>query len=487
MEGLLAALPAWLTEPESAATAYTVLQWTIRVLSLIIVPFRRSPSAAKAWLLLIFFQPLVGLGLYLIFGRAIQPRWLQRRRRAWGRMFGTILQNISTITTKRGLNLKHDLPLQATYLQKHFPLPPSGGNKVELIADYDTFNDQLIADIQSARHHVHLLFYIFKNDTVGNRVVAALGEAAARGVTCRVLLDAIGSWPRARIRHRLKKAGVHVHSALPLSRKGWHTRADLRNHRKIAVIDGTVAYTGSQNIVKPANTGKHKQQELMVRLHGPSVLGMQAIFAADWFLESEEVLDEPVYYPLLPKKPYGDVITQVLPSGPDYPGASVDDLLVTLIHNARSKVVITTPYFIPSDPLLHALKSAVKRGVEVHLITSRQTDSWLVLLAQRSYYSELLKANIHVHLYKSSFLHSKHLSIDGIACLIGSSNIDLRSFELNGEINLMVYSDKVTGGLGKLENTLIASSQTLHLKKWHKRSYVLKLLENLARLLSPLL
>lgn len=484
MEGLTATLPPALTELMTASTAYIVLQWAIRLGSLVVVPFRRSPSAAKAWLLLIFFQPLVGLGLYLIFGRAIQPRWLQRRRKAWGHMFATIVQNINAITTKRGLNLRRELPLQATYLQKHFPLPPSSGNKVELIDDYDAFIDQLVADIASARHHVHLLFYIFRNDAVGNRIVAALGEAVARGVTCRVLLDAIGSWPRATIRRRLKKAGVQVHSALPLSRKGWHTRADLRNHRKIAVIDGTTAYTGSQNIVSP---GKKHQQELMVRLHGPTVLGMQAIFAADWFLESEDVLDQPAYYPLLPAKPYGDVIAQVLPSGPDYPGASVDDLLVTLIHNARSKVVVTTPYFIPSEPLLHALKSAVKRGVEVRLITSRTTDSRFVILAQRSYYAELMKANIHVHLYKNGFLHAKHLSIDGIATLIGSSNIDLRSFELNGEINLMLYSDKLTKAVNKLENRFMSESDTLQLKTWHRRSPILKLLENLARLLSPLL
>ncbi len=474
----------------TASTAYIVLLWGIRLAMLVIVPFRRSPNAAKAWLMLIFFQPLVGLGLYIIFGRAIQPRWLQRRRKKWEDMFTTIISNINAIIKKGRLTLRHELPLQATYLQRHFPLPPAMGNTTELIEDYDTFTTRLIEDISTARHHVHLLFYLFKNDATGRRVAKALAEATARGVTCRVLIDAIGSWPR-NIRNVLRKSGVQVHSALPLSRKGFLTRADLRNHRKIAVIDGTLAYTGSQNLCNPerraTKNGKEiAQKELMARLHGPSVLALQAIFSADWFLESEEVLDDPTYYPP-PKHTRKGVIAQVLPSGPDYPGARVDDLLISLIHNARSRVAVTTPYFIPSEALLHALKSACKRGVEVHLITSARTDSKLVLLAQRSYYAELLKAGVHIHIYRSSFLHAKHATIDGIATLIGSSNIDIRSFELNGEINLMLYSDEITKKTQDIEASYIRNATTLKLPTWHARPLPLKLLENLARLLSPLL
>ena len=483
-------LPATIIPFLTASTAYIVLQWGIRLVMLVVVPFRRSPSAAKAWLLLIFFQPLAGLALYIIFGRAIQPRWLQRRRKRWESMFTTIVANITTITKRRGFTLKHELPLQATYLQRHFPVPPSGGNNAELISGYDAFTSKLVQDINAATHHVHLLFYIFKNDATGRRVAHALAQAAARGVTCRVLIDAIGSWPR-NIRGLLRKSGVQVHSALPLSRKGFLTRADLRNHRKIAVIDGLTAYTGSQNLCNPerraGKNGKETaQKELMVRLTGPSVLAMQAVFSADWFLESEEVLDAPDYYPA-PEKTRNAAIAQVLPSGPDYPGARVDDLIITLIHNARSRVAVTTPYFIPSEPLLHALKSACKRGVEVHLITSARTDSTLVLLAQRSYYAELMKAGIKLHIYQSSFLHAKHTSIDGIVTLIGSSNMDMRSFELNGEINLIIYDDDITAQTQQLEATYIKQATTLSLSTWHARSLFLKLLENLARLLSPLL
>ncbi len=483
-------LPATLTPLLTASTAYIVLVWGIRLVMLVVVPFRRSPAAAKAWLMLIFFQPLAGLALYMVFGRAIQPRWLQRRRKRWEAMFDTIVTGINATIKKRGYTLKQELPLQATYLQKHFPLPPSGGNGIQLISGYDDFTTSLIKDIQSAKSHVHLLFYIFKNDATGRRVAKALAEATARGVTCRVLIDAIGSWPR-NIRRVLRKSGVQVHSALPLSRKGFLTRADLRNHRKIAVIDGLTAYTGSQNLCNPERrAGKNgkltAQKELMVRLTGPSVLALQAIFSADWFLESEEVLDDAAYYPT-PARNKSAAIAQVLPSGPDYPGARVDDLLITLIHNARSRVVLTTPYFIPSEPLLHALKSACKRGVDVHLITSARTDSYLVLLAQRSYYAELMKAGVKVHIYQSSFLHAKHTTIDGIATLVGSSNIDMRSFELNGEINLMVYDDETTLKMQTLEDTYMLNSHMLELRTWHRRPLPVKLLENLARLLSPLL
>lgn len=358
MDAFLAQASEYLT----LATAYTVLLWGIRLAALIIVPFRRSPSAAKAWLMLIFFQPIVGLVLYLIFGRAIQPRWLQQRRKRWEQMFKTIITKINTISDKRGYTLKHTPPLHATYIQKQFPLPPASGNHAEWIDDYEGFNEQLIADIASAKHHVHLLFYIYRNDVIGRRVANALADASARGVTCRVLIDAIGSWPRT-IRRRLLKSGVHVHSAVPLNRRTTNifnfVRADLRNHRKIAVIDGLIGYTGSQNITKQDTP---HQQELMVRLTGPAVLGLQAIFSADWFLESEEVLDKSTYYPTPPTKPRGTSIAQVLPSGPDYPGTSVDDLVITLIHNARNRIMVATPYFIPSEPLLHAMRSAVKRG-----------------------------------------------------------------------------------------------------------------------------
>lgn len=465
---------------------FLALQWLIRLVMLIVVPFRRTPAAAKAWLMLIFFQPLVGLGLYLIFGRAIQPRWLQARRRKWEAMFNAITTRIITLTQQRHLNLKADLPQQITYLQKLFPLPPSGGNAIALIDEYETFNTRLIADINKATHHVHLLFYIFRNDATGRQIAKALIEATSRGVTCRVLIDAIGSWPRT-IKHQLRKGGVQVHSALPLTRKGFLTRADLRNHRKIAIIDGLTAYTGSQNICNPDHFSGKSQKELMIRIQGPATLALQAIFVADWFLEFEEVLKSPAYFPPLPAKPAGEIIAQVLPSGPDYPGASIDDLLITLIHNARSRIVITTPYFIPSEPLLHALRSAAKRTIEVHLITSQRTDSTLVLLAQRSYYADLLKAGVHIHIYRRRFLHAKHMTIDTDIALIGSSNIDLRSFELNGEISVITYNEALNKKLNKLESGYIAASNTLTLKQWHSRFLPVKVLENLARLLSPLL
>jgi cardiolipin synthase len=302
-----------------------------------------------------------------------------------------------------------------------------------------------------------------------------------------VLIDALGSraWA-ARTVALLKAADVDVHLVLPLGllrRKS--ARADLRNHRKIAVIDGRIGFIGSQNLVNRDFKPGIVNQEMVVRVEGPVVLELQGVFVTDWFLETEEVLDDPAICP----EPIhaGTTIGQVLPSGPDYPGAGVERLVEALIYGARSRVVITTPYFIPNEALLHALETAVLRGVDVHLVLSKPVDQLLVNLAQRSYYTGLLAAGVTIHLYRDKLLHAKHLSVDDHLCLIGSSNIDLRSFILNSEVSLVLFDTAVTEQLRQEQERYFAASDILDIGVWNKRSLASKSIENIARLMSPLL
>lgn len=465
------------------ALLYLLFEWSVRIVMLVIVPFRRSPDAAKGWLLLVFFLPLPALVLYFLIGRPSYPKWRRKRFARLRAILEVATRQLRRLQACRPPILPSNLVQAATLIQNLGQFPTLAGNEAELLSGYDGLIDNLIADIDRAQNHVHLLVYIFADDKTGARVIEALVSAARRGVACRVLIDALGSrrWAR-RVLDALTAGGVIARLALPVGLLRRRTaRADLRNHRKLFVIDSRIGYAGSQNIVDFNATN----EELVARVTGPVVLELQAVFAADWFLETEEVLDIPDLFPH--RHPGAGIVAQVLPSGPDYPTAGVANLLVGLIHGARERVVITTPYFIPDEALLRALQAAVLRGVEVHLVVSRLVDQILVGFAQRSYYEELLEAGIRIHLYRTRLLHAKHFSIDGEITQIGSSNVDIRSFMLNAEVSLIFYDKDVTARLLLEQERYFASSDLLTLPLWRDRPVGIKVCENLARLMSPLL
>jgi cardiolipin synthase len=279
---------------------------------------------------------------------------------------------------------------------------------------------------------------------------------------------------------------VQVYEVLPVGLfSPKSARFDLRNHRKIAVIDGKIGYTGSQNLVDARYKEDLTYEELVVRVTGPVVLELQYVFVSDWYLETEELLDRPNYFP--EPQIAGKVTAQVLPSDPSFPQANIQRLIVALIHAANQRVVITTPYFIPDEPLMQALETAVLRGVEVHLVVSQKMDQRLVGLAQLSYYDALLAMGVHVHLYKYRFLHAKHVTFDDHITLIGSTNMDIRSFRLNAEVCLLCYDEGVTGRLREIQEGYFRRCIKLDRERWRRRAFVSRMIQNLARLFSPLL
>jgi len=460
-----------------------ISEWLVRLAMLVYVPQRRSPAAARTWLLLIFLLPWPGVLLYAAIGRIRMPAWRVARQR-----------QVSEII--RGWQRSHPIPLPpgaqvarlAGLVHALGDFRAVGGNRVELLPDYAGSLRRLAADIDTAERKVHLLYYIFADDASGGQVLEALVRAQRRGVECRVLIDAVGSrkFRLPEVLGRLRAAGVAAFEALPagLLRRGA-ARFDLRNHRKIAVIDTRVAYTGSQNLVEPVFVPGYPNEELVARVEGPVVLQFQAVFLEDWYFETGDLPADPESF-VLPE-PAGPVTAQVLPSGPGYERENAQELLVHLFHLAERRIVITTPYFVPDEPFLQALRTAVRRGVEVHLVVANPVDRMVMGLAQRSYFDGLLAAGVRIHLYRPHFLHAKHVTIDDDLAIVGSVNMDIRSFALNAEVALLAYDAGVVAALAQVQERYLGDSLEVTREGWSRRPWWIKLAQNTARLGDSLL
>jgi cardiolipin synthase len=464
--------------------------WVIRLVMLLVVPVRRPPAAARSWLLLILFAPWIGLGLYWLVGSHKLPRWRCEMLARLPEAAAPVRKRLAAHPNVTRPTLAPELQQAVRLAENLGQLPILEGNAADLLGNYNDTIARLVADIDAAQNHVHLLYYILTTDTTARKVIDAVIRAAGRGVRCRVMVDSLGSrkWLSG-LYALLAPAGVQFEESLPVGFwrfLRWRTaRIDLRNHRKIAVIDGRIGYTGSQNIVDARYAEGVTYEELVVRVTGPAVLELQYVFAGDWFVETAEVLDSPEIFPF-PER-IGPNAAQVLPSGPGQPTENNQRLFVALIHGARERVVITTPYFIPDEPILQAMQTAVLRGVEVHVIVSRRADQLLVALAQRSYYGQMLEYGIQIHLYQPRFLHAKHMSVDNQIALIGSSNMDIRSFQLNNEISLIFYGADVASRMHLEEERYLRRCKQLDLARWVRRPRVAKIAERIARLLDPLL
>ena len=460
--------------------AYLICDWVIRIAMLLVVPLRRTPEATRSWLLLIFFLPIVGLLLYLAIGRPRFPAW----RRARFASFSPGLTNLSARLDPASMAGSEPRQRVSALVQKLGGWPAVEGNDVEFLDDYDDVVERLIADIDRAQDDVRLLVYIFADDAIGRQVIEALGRAVRRGVVCHVLVDPVGShrWIRNTIR-LLHEAGVETREALPSHWIRGRTRRDMRNHRKLFLIDGAIGFAGSQNIVAKDFRPGITNRELVLRVTGPVVAELAALFVGDWYLETETILSTRIDLPAST----GAAIAQLLPSGADYSVEGFETLLVSQVHAARDRVMITTPYLIPDESLLGAMRTAALRGVPVDMIVSAVVDQPFVSLAQRSYYDELLEAGVRIHRYRDDLLHAKSVSIDGTMAIVGSSNVDIRSFQLNNEASLIFYDSTSIATLERIQREYIAHSDPLNLAQWRGRAPLAKVAENLARLVTPLL
>jgi cardiolipin synthase A/B len=469
--------------------AYVASEWVIRVAALIVVPQRRPPSAARAWLLFIFFLPWPGLVFYSLIGRAYMPR---RRLDVQQRIYETIRRIEPRALSGEAVAAPAVSPelLPALRLAERLSeFPVVGGNRFELLPVYDAAIDRLVADVDAAKAHVHMLFYIFEDDETGARVAAALNRARQRGVVVRVLMDAIGSRGGLKgLAPALRASGAEVLSVMPLRLWGPNAaRIDLRNHRKIVVVDGSVGFFGSQNIVSAhANRGMINE-EMLVRATGPVVRHLHAVLLGDRYLETGNLPPESASLAPAERPDTPDGLAQVVPSGPGYNEGTAEAVMIALMYGARSRVVLTAPYVIPSEAFLAAMCHTARRGVAVDLIVDRESNKPLVQLAQESFYDVMLRAGVRIHRHTGSFLHAKHLSVDDQVALIGSSNLDIRSFALNAEVSVLIYDRAVVADLKVVQDGYLRHARVVTTDERRQLRVGRRALENLARLTDSLL
>ncbi|WP_281968457.1 cardiolipin synthase [Roseovarius nanhaiticus] len=452
-----------------------------------------SPPARLAWIIVLILLPVFGTIVYVLFGevdlgreaRAKQRSIHDEVHRAAG---GQLMGDPETLTDQISAAFRPVFGYAASINGFH----PTTGNQGELMAHAAETRTRMVADIDAATDHVHALYYIWLTDRTGTEMAEALMRAAQRGVTCRVLADGLGSRGliKSELWRRMDAAGVHLAVALPITRPIrtiLTSRLDMRNHRKITVIDGTITYCGSRNTADPEFRPKAKYGpwvDIMLRLTGPVVAQNQLLFASDWMRatgEPPEALARPC--PPLP----GGFPAQAMGHGPTERRSSTPQLFATALACARERVTISTPYFVPDATVLEALCAAAYRGVTVTLIFPQKNDSWVVAAASHSYYRRLLQAGCIVHEYEPGLLHAKTLVIDGAACLIGSSNIDIRSFDLNFENNILLEDPAIAKAIEARQADYILASRQVTLSDVDAWPYHRRIWNNAVATVGPIL
>lgn len=463
-------------------------------LSIEVIMRRRPVSVTLAWLVLLFFVPVASVVGYIVIG---EVRLGERKGRKLVGKTRRIEAQAVALWNHRGVDrvaqdeVMGRLAKLATAVSG---IPALRGNRLELLENPAVMLDRLIADIRGARSHCHLLFYIWMVGGKADEVAQALIDAARRGVTCRVLVDAVGSkqFLRSKRARAMREAGVKVLAAVPAHplRMLLH-RIDLRNHRKIAVIDGVTAYTGSQNITDATfkvnrRLGIGPWIDASVRMEGPAVEALQTVFLGDWMLDSGE--DVGPIGPFLPEPAEAGTSTvHVVPSGPGPEPDAIRQAVLAMVFAARDEIVITTPYFVPDEATKTALTNAVLRGVSVALIVPKVLDAPIVAAAARSHFEDLLEAGVRVMRHGPGLLHAKTMTIDRRLAVIGTANFDMRSFWLNYENTLFVYDEAFAEELRALQGRYIASSEGLELEAWRARPALRRFADNIAQLMGPLL
>ncbi len=453
----------------------------------------REPSSRLAWAMIILLLPAVGIGAYILFGETnIGRRRVERYRKAEALIGPAVEPETGVEAGITEASPKNSHLFQLGHSISGFV--PVAGNSAELMQDSNSAIDRLVADIDAAQEHVHLLFYIWLDDTNGKKVMEAVKRAARRGVTVRAMADDLGSRKLIRSDHwkDMAESGVNLARALPVDTLLLHPirgRVDLRNHRKIVVIDNQITYCGSQNCADPEFRVKPKYApwvDLVVRFEGPIARQNQRLFLQDWTSHVDDPLSD-LPREFAPVDSDGGILAQVVGTGPTVRNSAMPELFEVLMHGARDELVITTPYFVPSESMQSALCATAHRGVRTTIVFPANNDSWVVAAASRSYYSELLSAGVRIFEYPDGLLHTKSLTLDGSVALIGSANLDRRSFDLNYENNILLEDRALTSALRARQEEYISDSREVLLPEVEAWGLRRRLWNNSVAMLGPVL
>ena len=464
----------------------------LAVIARVILRPHREPASRIAWIVMIIALPGVGMVSYLLLGETNIGR---RRVRRMHEVLAS-LPNVSDAGID-GSALQAQIPERYAHLfrvgQSVNGFEPVAGNRGALLSDSNASVDSLVADIDAATDHVHLIFYIWLPDTNGLKVVEALKRAAARGVTCRVMADGLGSRIMIDSAHwkGMHENRVNVAVALPIGNlllRPLRGRIDLRNHRKIVVIDDWITYCGSQNCADPEFRIKPKYApwvDAMVRFQGPIARQNQYLFVGDWMAHRDEDIRELLKRPLPPDQP--GFAAQVIGTGPTIRNSAMPEVFETLMFAARHELFITTPYYVPDEAMQTALCASAYRGVETTVIFPARNDSFIVQAASRSYYADLLEAGVRIFEFKGGLLHTKSLTLDGEITLIGSANMDRRSFDLNYENNILLYDSTLTAEIRRRQDDYLAQSREVTAEMVGQWPITRKFWNNAIAMLGPIL
>lgn len=458
---------------------------------------RPARGVALAWLLLSLLLPYVGAILYFMIGE----RRISRRR---AERLAQLQEDYRAITAPHVAENRQRLA-GAALMAEQRPLEQAGesffgapavmGNRLELASDTLDILGRIAADIDTATASVLIEFYIWNSGGLTARVRDALLRAARRGVTCLVLIDAVGAaaWWRSTEPEQLRAAGVRLRAALPVGLlRGLAGRADLRLHRKVVVIDGAIAWTGSMNMVDPRyfkqDAGVGEWVDAMVRIEGPAAGLLAAVMISDWVAEGGDSLTDVLAETrIVPQPPVGPTPVQVLASGPGESSDGLLQIMLGLINAARREVVLTTPYFVPEDSLVMALRGAAARGVRVVVVLPRRIDSLMVRFASRSFFDEVVELGGEIFEFGGGLLHTKSITVDGELAMFGTANFDMRSLWLNYEVSLVIYDRLVVAQIRALQEGYLSAASRVVQVPWAKRPLGARLVESTMRLLTPLL
>lgn len=476
------------------------------VVSLIILLENRDPSKTMSWLMMFILLPGVGLVVYAVSGRNIRKIKLFKTQKLANtikekRLFDT-LEKIKEVVDLEIESIKENKLLSdeengsaikrvISLLLKTGMFPFTKNNKVDVFIDGNEKFERLIEDIRAAKDHIHLEYFIIKDSKIGRLIKKELIEKAKQGVKVRIMYDDVGCWRfwfNRKFFNEMREVGIEIAAFLPTKFPIIGGKLNYRNHRKIVVIDGRIGYTGGLNIGDEYLGRKEKfgyWRDTHIRIEGISVYMLQMTFIIDWYYTTKEVIETKKMFPSI--EYVGDSMIQVVASGPDSDWEDIHYAYFTAICQAKKRVYIETPYFIPDESILKAIKSVALIGVEVIIIFPKIADHKIVNVASYSYFEEILKAGGKVFLYNKGFIHSKVVIIDDQIASAGSANMDLRSFMLNFEVNAFIYDQKVINRMTDDFYMDLENSEELTLENFKKRGFIRKVKESVARLFSPIL
>lgn len=446
----------------------------------------RQPAKTMAWMLVLMFIPFLGIILYIFFGQNTR-----KERKIWQQSLDQLTKrSMLEFVEQKDFNIPEEYrTISNLFMNQNLALPFKN-NEVEIYTSGYDFFPSLLMEIGKAEHHIHIDTFIISDDPLGRIIADALIDKAKQGVEVRLIYDDVGSWrtPNSFFT-RMRNEGVEVYAFMPVRFPAFTSRVNYRNHRKICVIDGEVGFIGGMNIARRYVQGTPKQswRDTHVKLTGAAVYGLQRAFLVDWYFVSKVLITERSYYPEIIIGQNNSLV-QVVTSSPTSLWPEIEQGYVRILTNAKHYVYMETPYFLPTDPILFAMRVAALSGVDVRLMIPYETDTKVVEWASRSYVIEASRAGVKILLYRKGFNHSKLLVSDDAMATIGSTNVDFRSFENDFEANAFFYDKKIA--LQVKEVFLADQKDSIDLddvRRFIKKPFLQRLWESFVRLLSPLL